>query len=123
MRDLALIIVLLGIIPIIFFRPHVGVLAWAWVSLMNPHREVYSYLQGANLNFIIACLTFVSLIFSSEKRLPRFSSTFFVIVLFAIWTSVTTFEALNYPLSSELWLRTMKTFIFLILICALLDRP
>ena len=40
MRDAALVMIFLGIIPLILYRPHVGVLAWAWVALMNPHKEV-----------------------------------------------------------------------------------
>ena len=52
MRDVALTIILLGIVPLIFYRPHVGVLAWAWVAFMNPHREVYSYLARGEPQFI-----------------------------------------------------------------------
>ena len=123
MRDFALTMVLLGVIPLILFRPHVGILAWAWVAFMNPHREVYSYLQGANLNILIAGLTIAGLIFAREKRASQFGLTVWVIFTFAVWTSLTTVTALNYDFSYDYWLRNTKTFIFLILIAVIIDRP
>src|ERR1039457_5046746 len=123
MRDVVLTMILLGIVPLIFYRPHVGVLACAWVSFMNPHREVYSYLQAANLNLVITSLTIVALTFSREKWLPRLSSTLVVILIFAAWTTLTTVTAINYDLSFEFWSRNIKTFIFAVFVAILIDRP
>src|SRR5262249_19428221 len=111
MRDIALTIILLVIIPLILFRPHVGVLAWAWVSIMNPHKEMYSYLADTNLNFLIACLTMAALVFSGEKRPPWLSQTLIVIIIFAVWTTITTSTAIT-DLAYDKWLSTIKTFIF-----------
>jgi putative inorganic carbon (HCO3(-)) transporter len=123
MRDAALVMILLGIIPLILYRPHLGVLAWAWVALMNPHKEVWS-LEGANLNLLIACLTFISLIISGEKNFPKFNSTLMAIIVFALWTTITTFTAaLNYDQSYDTWYLNIKTFVFLVIIAALIDRP
>ena len=35
MCDTALTAILLGILPLIFYRPHVGLLVWAWIAFMN----------------------------------------------------------------------------------------
>ena len=122
MRDVALTIILLAIIPLVFLRPHVGVLAWAWVSLMNPHKEVYSFLAGANLNFFIACLTIVALIFSRERHLPKLNQTLIVMMFLAAWTTITTYAALNYDVAYDYWLRTIKTFGFLLIMVMIIDR-
>src|SRR5262245_30284452 len=122
MRDIALTIILLVIIPLILFRPHVGVLAWAWVSIMNPHKEMYSYLADANLNFLIACLTMTALVFSREKHLTWINKTLIVIIIFAAWTTITTYTAVT-DMAFDKWLITIKTFIFLVLIAILIDRP
>ena len=37
LRDLLLVATVLGLFPFILRRPHVGVLAYAWLSYMNPH--------------------------------------------------------------------------------------
>jgi probable O-glycosylation ligase (exosortase A-associated) len=123
MRDVALVFILLGIVPLIFYRPHVGVLAWAWVSLMNPHKEVYSFLHGANLNLVIALLTIAALAFFREKSLNRLPSSLVVILIFAAWTTLTTFTAINYDLSLEFWSRNIKTFILLVFVVMVIDRP
>jgi putative inorganic carbon (hco3(-)) transporter len=122
MRDAGLIITLLVIIPLILYRPHVGVLAWAWVSLMNPQREAWSF-QDANLNLLIACLTLIAIIFSGKKPFPKLNATLMAIIMFALWTTITTFAALNYDQSFDSWYLTIKTFIFLVIIATLIDRP
>jgi putative inorganic carbon (hco3(-)) transporter len=122
MRDAVLAMIVLGILPLIFFRPHVGVLAWAWIAFMNPQTEVYSFLGGANLNYVIAILTLVALVFSRDKKLPPLRGALLVIIIFAVWTTVTTYTALNYDLSYEFWLRNIKTIIFAIMVAVLIDR-
>ena len=38
MRDYLLTLVVVGLIPVAIARPWIGVLAWYWIGLMNPHR-------------------------------------------------------------------------------------
>ena len=123
MRDVALTVILLGILPLILYRAHVGLLAWAWVAFMNPHREVYSYLQGANLNVIIAGLTVAAILFSKEKWFPILNPTLGAIIIFAAWTTLTTLTALDYSTASVAWSVNMKTFLLALFVAALIDRP
>ena len=122
MRDVALTIILLGILPLIFYRPHVGVLAWAWVSFINPHKEVYSYLQGANINFAIASLTALALIFSGEKWFPRPNLTIALVLIFAAWSTVTTYTAFDYDMASSAWTLNIKTFILMLFVYMLINN-
>src|SRR6476646_6334031 len=121
MRDAALTIILLGMIPLIFYRPHVGLLAWAWVAFMNPHRETYSYLQDANINLFITILTSVSLFFAQEKRLPRLNPTLAVMITFVAWTTFTTFTAIDYDQSSTYWLFYTKSFLLALFVAILIN--
>ena len=123
MRDLVLSVVLLAILPLILFRPHVGLLAWAWIAFMNPHKEVYSYLQSANLNFAVAGLTIVAMAFSKEKWLPRLTPTVVIFLMFMAWTTLSTFTAIDYDLSYPYWELNIKTFILGMLVAAVIDRP
>jgi probable O-glycosylation ligase (exosortase A-associated) len=123
MRDFALTVILLGIVPLILYRPHVGLLAWAWVAFMNPHREVYAYLHSANLNLIIASLTIVALTFSQEKWFPRLSLTLVVMLSFAAWTTLTTYTAIDYSMASTAWSLNIKTFVLAVLVATLIERP
>jgi hypothetical protein len=32
-----------------FFRPWIGMLIWGWLSLLNPHRDLYGFACTTNL--------------------------------------------------------------------------
>ena len=55
MRDYVIFGLVFGLLPFIPKRPVVGVLAFAWLSLMNPHRLTY----GAAYNFPFAAIVAV----------------------------------------------------------------
>ena len=43
MRDIAVTAVVFGLLPFILWRPHIGMLVWTWLGLMNPHRLCYTF--------------------------------------------------------------------------------
>ena len=43
MRDVLLTLFIVGLLPLIFWRPTWGVLAWVWFGLMNPHRLAWGF--------------------------------------------------------------------------------
>ena len=102
MRDLFLTAVVLGSIPLILYRPHVGVLMYIWLSVMNPHRLTWSYAHDFGFAAIIAVAT-----------LNALSVT---LLLFAGWTSVTTMLALFPAESYEKWITMMKTLLMVAMI-------
>lgn len=123
-RDTVLALVLMGILPLILYRPHVGVLAWAWVAFMNPHREVYSFLQGTQLNLVIAILTIVGLLVARERIVPRLSPVLVLMfLLIVVWGSLTTFTSLSFDHSYAIWDRNIKTFLLALFVAILIDRP
>jgi probable O-glycosylation ligase (exosortase A-associated) len=82
--------------------PHVGVLAWVWVSLGAPHKEVYSAASGWNFNLIIVIVTVIGWMFSREpKYLPRDALS---ILVFCFLCSLTlaSYESLT-PTKSWTW--------------------
>jgi hypothetical protein len=42
-RDLLVASIIFGSLPIIFFRPYVGIIVWTWISLMSPHRLTWGF--------------------------------------------------------------------------------
>lgn len=111
MRDLILLAALLGVFPLILRAPAIGVLTWIWVALMSPQREVYGFLSNFELNFYIAALTAIAWIISKERKIAPMNMVTVVVIVFGIWVSITTYNALNREFSYPLWDRTMKTFI------------
>jgi len=43
MRDIALVMGLFILIPMIFKRPYVGALVWTWIAISSLHREAYGF--------------------------------------------------------------------------------
>lgn len=118
MRDYVIFGLVFGLLPFIPKRPVIGVLAFAWLSLMNPHRLTY----GAAYNFpfaaIVAVVTLVSLFLSREpKRLP-FTAVTVTLILFFAWMTTTSFFALEPGLVWDVWDKVMKTF-FMVLVAML----
>lgn len=102
-RDILLTITILGSLVMIVKRPWVGVLVWCWLSYMNPHRLVWDFAYGKPFAQVVAIVTLVAMVFSSERlRLPR-SSILPVWLGFIAWTSVTTFFAIDRQLSLMEW--------------------
>src|SRR6185312_6914827 len=121
-RDLFLLGALLGVFPLILRAPQIGILAWIWVTLMNPQREVYGFLADFQLNLYIAVITIFAWIGSREKKIAPMNPVTVVLLLFGFWISVTTYYALQRSFSYDLWERTMKTLVLLFAVIAIANN-
>lgn len=109
MRDCLIFAIIFGMVPFMFTRPVVGILAFTWVSLMNPHRLAYGPAYDFPFAAMIAVLTLVSLLFSKgPKRFPWTPLTV-VLTVFLFWMTLTSFFALEPELVWLEWNRVMKT--------------
>ena len=43
MRDLLIVLIVFGSLPLILVRPQIGILMWFWLGMMNPHRLAWGY--------------------------------------------------------------------------------
>ncbi|MDX6750047.1 putative O-glycosylation ligase, exosortase A system-associated [Geminicoccaceae bacterium 1502E] len=93
MRDLALLLVIGAILPAILARPHVGVLAFAWISLMNPHRLTYGFAYGLPLAFLVFAVTLIAWLPSGERKTPGMTGLAWLLLAFTLWFSLTTSRA------------------------------
>lgn len=87
------VLVALGILalaPAILFWPHVGILMWFWIGLMNPHRWIWGPLEVLGYAQIVALLTLIAWVVSREpKRVPLTPVTGLMAVFMA-WVTLTT---------------------------------
>ena len=116
MRDVLFTLVIAGLIPVILWRAHIGVLAWVWLGVMNPHRLTYGFAMDVNWAVVIAAVTILSLLLSKDTRRPPLSSIVILMTLFVAWTGVTTMFALVPERSFDLWSNLCKTTFFAFLI-------
>jgi probable O-glycosylation ligase (exosortase A-associated) len=108
LRDLLLILIVFGALPWILARPYVGVLMFAWLGYMNPHRMAWGLAYDFPFAQVVALVTLVGLLFSRDpKRIP-WASTTILWLTFLAWTSITTLFALAPNAAVDKWNLVMK---------------
>lgn len=120
-RDLVLLAILCGIVPMVLRAPVIGLLAWLWIALMNPNREVYGFLHGAPLNLYLAILTAGAWLVSRDRKTISPTPFTVFLLLFLGWATISTFYALDRTQALPIWERTAKTFILAIAVTMLGD--
>lgn len=108
MRDILLTLLVLGFVPVAIARPYIGILVFAWLGYLNPHRFAWGFAYSLPFAAIIGGATILGFLFTKEKdRLPLNG---LMIVWFAwiLWMNVTTVFALNPEEAIEEWDRAMK---------------
>ncbi len=121
LRDLTLLAALLGATPLIWRSPIVGIVAWIWIALMNPQREVYGFLAGFGANFYIAILTIFAWVSSRDRKFLPLDLTTVALILFSIWICVTTYFALDPKNSQEILNRTLKTMVLAFMVLTIVN--
>lgn len=109
MRDILVTMVILSMVPAIFWRPHVGALMWAWVGMMSPHRHTFGFAFSFPFAQIIAICTLITLPFSKERKPFPWGPIPVLIILLMFWMSVTSLYAINDAATVEFhWSKAMK---------------
>lgn len=122
MRDIALALFIFGTLPFILMRPYIGLLVWSWIGYMNPHRLCYGFAVSFPWVQMVAIVTLAGFFFSKEsKRIP--SSTISVLlVMFLLWTGLTTFFAVVPDSAWEAWLEFAKVLVMVFVTLALVNN-
>ena len=94
MRDLLVTLAIFGSIPFILVRPHIGIVMWAWVSYMNPHRMSWGFAYDMPVAMIIGLVTMAAWAISKEPKKLPWTSISVLIGLLWLWTCFTTATAL-----------------------------
>lgn len=96
MRDIALLLLFVGVIPLALRYTWVGVMLWTWFSFMNPHRLTSGFAATAPFAQITAIATLISVFLDRKNlRFPR-DATVVSLILLLLWMCITTLAAI-YP--------------------------
>jgi putative inorganic carbon (HCO3(-)) transporter len=119
MRDILLVIFLLVGLGFTLRRPFVGVLIWEWISLMQPHEDVWGFSRSLPLNLIVVLVTLGSWLASDEpKKIPSHPIIILLLSLLA-WMTFNSFFAFDPAWSWPYWDRTWKVFFLGIMIAVM----
>ena len=118
MRDLLVLLLMLISIPFTFKRPVVGVLMYAFFSLMNPHRITYGFAGSFPFVMIIATVTLLATLVSKEKKKVPFTPLVVQLLIVIFWVTLTAIFALNQVGAWDEWNTVMKTMLIVVLTIA-----
>lgn len=118
-----LMISVLAVIPLALVKPQVGLLAWMWISIMNPHKETFGFmvtapvLDGIAIASILGCL-----IHWGNRAASQFLPVLRVMLVFYIWCSLTTVFAVNPEAARNDWVEFTKTMLLVFLMLQFLNK-
>jgi len=123
LRDILVTAIVFGSLPFILRRPHVGILMWVWISVMNPHRLAWGFAWDFQFAALIAGVTLVSVVINTRERQPfPITGVTFALLMFAGWTLVTTWFAFYPGEAYAKWTGLMKTMLMAALIPVVFRR-
>jgi probable O-glycosylation ligase (exosortase A-associated) len=107
LRDLLVTLIVFGLLPFVFSRPHIGVLLWSWIGYMSPHRLTWGFAYSFPFAMVIGAVTLVTVAFSFKKL--RFVWTPIVgwLLFFNFWMLITTIFSLQ---PDDSWVQWEKVF-------------
>ena len=106
MRDIALVMILLGLIPVIFRYPWIGALAYAWVSIFVPHRWTFGFANDMPIAMIVAVTTLASMLLHPKQVGLPINRITVLLMLLPIWMTVTAPARPSATPSSRAFLRS-----------------
>jgi len=98
--------------PAILIAPHAGIFIWCWISYMNPHRMTWGFANQLPMLDAVAGLTVIAWLTSKERKLPPAHPILAALILFFIWTCITTLFASLTDLANLKWSTFAKIILF-----------
>lgn len=111
MRDLLFMMVWAGSLPLILFRPWIGILVWSWIGYMNPHMLSWGA-RSLPVAMIVAAVTLIGLVITKERKgVPLFGGMFLLLLL-GVHFTITTSLAWAPDAAWNQWDKVMKIMLF-----------
>lgn len=109
MRDIALALGILCYLPICLRFPAAGVICWSWVSLMNPHLQVYGFMGGKPINLVVAIATILGWLANSEPKKWPSDAFGWCLFVFVVWFTLASAFAPFPDIAWDYWDRFVRT--------------
>ena len=108
MRDVLITLMVFATLPYIFRNPWYGVLAWSWLSYMNPHRMTWGFAYTMPFAMIVALVLMASMVVNREKLTLPTNRLVTVWAVFFIWLGICTSVALVPDWAMDQFIKIMK---------------
>jgi putative inorganic carbon (HCO3(-)) transporter len=108
MRDLLLIAIVVASCLVTLRKPWIGIMAWTWLSIMNPHRYTYGMAYSAPLAAAVAGAIVLGLLMTKERDHPFKGASVNILVILMLWMTISWLLGLNVADDYEQWKKVMK---------------
>ncbi|MEA3639816.1 MAG: putative O-glycosylation ligase, exosortase A system-associated [Lamprobacter sp.] len=110
MRDLLLLVIVIGLVPIILMRPWIGILAWFWSGLMTPHFLTWGFMRTFPIAVVFGGATLVGLFITKDRRAMPVTREMTMMWILVAYTAMTSYFAVN-PSAWGFWQHLQKILI------------
>jgi putative inorganic carbon (HCO3(-)) transporter len=101
MRDVLVLGIILGSIPICFISPFFGAMMWVWVAYFNPHRFTFGLAYSFPVSTVIAIPTLLGIMFFRKVNRGIFVRETVMLLVFWVWMLITYVNATQVPLFAD----------------------
>jgi putative inorganic carbon (hco3(-)) transporter len=101
MRDVLVLAIILGSVPICFFKPYFGALMWVWVAYFNPHRFTWGFAYDFPVSSVIAIPTLLGILFFRKLNRGIFVRETVMLLIFWAWIVISYYHATRVPLFAD----------------------
>jgi putative inorganic carbon (HCO3(-)) transporter len=101
MRDILVLAIILGSIPICFISPFFGAMMWVWVAYFNPHRFTFGMAYSFPVSTVIAIPTLLGIMFFRKVNRGIFVRETVMLFVFWAWIIITYVNATQVPLFAD----------------------
>lgn len=123
MRDIVIVLLFSGGAVMALRHPYIGILLWTWVGIMNPHRLTWGFAYSLPLAAAAAGLTLLAMTYGKPRPKFPFTAPTLFLLLFVIWTGITTIFAIHVDPSTDLFIKAFKTlFMTLVALAVIQER-
>lgn len=119
MRDIVFISIVVAACGAALAHPWIGVLAWTWISVMNPHAYTWAA-QNMPVAAMVAGATLIGMVLTRDRIQFFVTREVAVLLLFMAWMTISFLFAFDREGSYEMWNKVMKIDFMILVTLALL---
>lgn len=123
MRGLIVALLIMGWLPVIIFKPHIGVLVWSWVSHMSPQAYTFNFANSFPFLVVVAAATLGGLILGRDKRSLPSHPLVIMMLVYWLWVIITTIFAFDPGHSQGKLIHLSKVLFFAIISTVVMQSP
>lgn len=91
MRDITFACMMVGLLPVCFVRPWVGILVWSWLAYMNPHQFCYGFANSlVPWSEMVAITTISGFVLTRDRKPFIWCRESILMATLWIWFTITT---------------------------------